>query len=106
LLVICLVLMSMIAGRAEPESALLAEAQAALKARDGAAAERLYNQLTALAPANLNYLKGLADAQTLQDKYADAAATYETAITRALAAGDAIRALRRASCSPSRVGPM
>ncbi len=88
LVALLLIVGSTFAHAAEPESALVAKAQAALQARDGAAAEGLYRQLTGVAPANWTYLQGLADAQSLQGKYADAAATYDQAIPPALAAGD------------------
>ena len=89
--IVALLLMAgVVAARAaEPESALVAKAQAALQARDGATAEGLFRQLTAMAPANWTYLQGLADAQSVQGKYADAVATYDKALVPAIAAGDA-----------------
>lgn len=89
LLVVCLLLASVIAGRAaESESELVNRAITALQARDWPAAEGLYRQLTALAPANWLYLQGLADALGAQGKYPDAVATYDKAIPAALAAKD------------------
>ena len=85
-LVICLLLAgALIARAAEPESVLATRAQAALQAKDWPAAEGLYRELTSLAPASWTYLQGLADAQGMQGKYADAIAGYEKAIAMALA---------------------
>ena len=87
LLVVCLLLASVIAGRAaEPESVLANRAQAALQAKDWPKAEGLYRELAALAPANWPYPQGLADALGMQGKYADAIAAYDKAIPPALAA--------------------
>jgi len=89
LLVVCLLLASVIAGRAaETENELVNRASIALNVRDWPAAEGLFRQLVALAPANWLYLQGLADAQGNQGKYADAIAGYEKAIPLALAAKD------------------
>jgi tetratricopeptide (TPR) repeat protein len=88
LLVVCLLLAGVIAGRAQSENALITRASTALNARDWPTAEGLFRQLTTLAPANWLYLQGLADAQGNQGKYADAVAGYEKAIPRALAAKD------------------
>ncbi len=77
------------AHAAESESALAARAQAALQARDWAAAENAYRGLTTVAPANSTYLQGLADAESMQGKYAEAVAAYDKAIAPALAARDA-----------------
>ena len=63
LLVVCLLLTSVIAGRAaESENELINRANTALNARDWPAAEGLFRQLVALAPNNWLYLQGLADA--------------------------------------------
>jgi tetratricopeptide (TPR) repeat protein len=86
LLVVCLLLAGAIAGRAESENELVARANAALQARDWPAAEKLYRQLMAAAPANWLYLQGLADAVGAQGKYPDAIAGYDKAIPLALAA--------------------
>jgi tetratricopeptide (TPR) repeat protein len=84
-----LLIAGVIAARAaEPEGALVTRAQAALQAHDWPAAEGLYRQLTALAPADWSYLHGLADAEAMQGKYAEAVAAYDKAIPPALAAGD------------------
>jgi tetratricopeptide (TPR) repeat protein len=89
LLVVCLLLASVIAGRAaESENDLANRATAALQARDWPGAEKLYRQLTALAPANWLYLQGLADALGMQAKYPDAIAGYDKAIPLALATKD------------------
>jgi tetratricopeptide (TPR) repeat protein len=89
LLVVCLLLASVVAGRAaESESELVNRATAALSARDWPAAEGLYRQLTARAPANWLYLQGLADAQGAQGKYPDAITGYDKAIPLALGAKD------------------
>jgi tetratricopeptide (TPR) repeat protein len=88
LLVVCLLLMSVIAGRAESENELITRANAALQGRDWPAAEKLFRQLTAAAPTNWLYLQGLADAVGAQGKYADAIAGYDKAIALALAAKD------------------
>jgi tetratricopeptide (TPR) repeat protein len=87
LLVVCLLLAGVIAGRAaEPESELVARAQAALQAKDWPKAEGLYRELAKLTPANWTYPQGLADALSMQGKYADAVAAYDKAIPLALAA--------------------
>jgi tetratricopeptide (TPR) repeat protein len=89
LLVVCLLLASVVAGRAaEPESTLAARAQAALQAKDWPKAEGLYRELATLAPANWTYPQGLADALGMQGKYADAIAAYDKALGPALAASD------------------
>jgi tetratricopeptide (TPR) repeat protein len=89
LVALLLIVGSSLAHAGEPESALIAKAQAALQAHDGATAEGLFRQLTGMATANWTYLQGLADAQSLQGKYADAVTTYDKAIAPAIAAGDA-----------------
>jgi tetratricopeptide (TPR) repeat protein len=89
LLVVCLLLASVAAGRAaESENELLNRATAALTARDWPAAEGLYRQLTARAPTNWLYLQGLADALGGQAKFPDAIAGYDKAIPLALATKD------------------
>lgn len=89
LLVVCLLLASVVAGRAaESENELVNRATTALQARDWPAAEGLYRQLTARAPANWLYLQGLADALGAQGKYPDAVAGYDKAIPLALATKD------------------
>jgi tetratricopeptide (TPR) repeat protein len=89
LLVVCLLLAGALAARAaESESALVARAQAALQAKDWPKAEGLYRELAAIAPANWTYPQGLADAQGMQAKYADAVAAYDKAVAMALAAKD------------------
>jgi tetratricopeptide (TPR) repeat protein len=86
LLVVCLLLAGVAAGRAESENELMARANAALQARDWPAAEKLFRQLTAAAPASWLYLQGLADAVGAQGKYPDAIVSYDKAIPLALAA--------------------
>jgi tetratricopeptide (TPR) repeat protein len=88
LLVVCLLLMGVIAGRAETENELISRASAALNAKDWPTAEGLFRQLVTAAPANWLYLQGLADAQGAQSKYADAIASYDKAIAIALATKD------------------
>jgi tetratricopeptide (TPR) repeat protein len=89
LLVVCLLLASVTAGRAaESENELVNRAITALQARDWPTAEGLYRQLTARAPANWLYLQGLGDALGAQGKYPDAIAGYDKAIALALAAKD------------------
>jgi tetratricopeptide (TPR) repeat protein len=88
LLVVCLLLAGVIAGRAESENELITRANTALQARDWPAAEKLFRQLTTLVPANWLYLQGLADAVGAQGKYADAIAGYDKAIPLALADKD------------------
>jgi tetratricopeptide (TPR) repeat protein len=88
LLVVCLLLAGVIAGRAESENELINRASTALQGRDWPAAEALFRQLAALAPANWTYLQGLADAQGMQGKNTDAIAAYEKATALALAAKD------------------
>ncbi len=89
LLVVCLLLSTVIAGRAaESESELANRATAALTARDWPGAEKLFVQLTALAPPNWLYLQGLGDALGAQAKYPDAIASYDKAIPLALATKD------------------
>ena len=63
LLVVCLLLMSVIAGHAQSENELITRANTLLNASDWPAAEGVFRQLTTLAPANWLYLQGLADAQ-------------------------------------------
>src|SRR5690349_2334523 len=88
LLVVCLLLTSVIAGRAVNEGELLTRADWAMHARDWPAAEKLFAQLTAAAPTKWLYLQGLAEARGNQGKYADAIAGYDKAIALALAAND------------------
>jgi len=88
LLVVCLLLAGVIAGRAESEIELLNRANTALNARDWPAAEKLFRQLTAQAPTKWLYLQGLADAVGAQGKYPDAIAGYDKAIPLALATKD------------------
>jgi len=94
LLVVCLLLAGVIAGRAQsPSSAvnqneLINRALTALNARDWPTAENLARQLVAAEPANWLYLQVLADAQGNQGKYPDAIAGYDKAIRLALAAKD------------------
>ena len=88
LLVVCLLLAGVIAGRAESENELINRANTALNARDWPAAEKLFRQLITAAPTNWLYLQGLADAVGAQGKYADAIASYEKAIPLALATKD------------------
>jgi tetratricopeptide (TPR) repeat protein len=94
LLVVCLPLAGVIAGRAQsPSSAvnqneLINRALTALNARDWPTAEGLARELVAAEPANWLYLQVLADAQGNQGKYPDAIAGYEKAIPLALAAKD------------------
>lgn len=94
LLVVCLLLAGVIAGRAQnPSSAvnqneLINRALTALNARDWPTAEGLARQLVAAEPTNWVYLQVLADAQGNQRKYADAIGGYEKAIPLALAAKD------------------
>jgi tetratricopeptide (TPR) repeat protein len=88
LLVVCLLVAGVIAGRAESENELLTRATTALQARDWPAAENLFRQLTTAAPTNWLYLQGLADAIGAQGKYADAIAGYDRAIALALATKD------------------
>ncbi len=88
LLVVCLLLASAAAGRAESENELITRANAALSAKDWPAAEKLFRELTAAAPTNWLYLQGLADAVGAQGKYPDAIAGYDKAIPLALATKD------------------
>ncbi len=88
LLVVCLLLAGVIAGRAESESDLLNRANTALNAKDWPAAEKLFRQLTTAAPTKWLYLQGLADAVGAQGKYPDAIAGYDKAIPLALATKD------------------
>jgi tetratricopeptide (TPR) repeat protein len=89
LLVVCVLLVSAIAGHAaESENELVNRAATALQARDWPAAENLFRQLTARAPANWLYLQGLGDALGAQGKYAEAIAGYDKAIAPALATRD------------------
>jgi tetratricopeptide (TPR) repeat protein len=85
---VCLLFAGVIAGNAESENELANRANTALQARDWPAAEGLFRQLTALAPANWLYLQGLADAQGMQGKYAGAISGYEKAVPIALATKD------------------
>jgi tetratricopeptide (TPR) repeat protein len=89
LLVVCLLLLGVIAGRAAgSESELVNRANAALNAKDWPTAEGLFRQLTAVAPTNWLYLQGLADSLGAQAKYPEAIAGYDKAIPLALAAKD------------------
>jgi tetratricopeptide (TPR) repeat protein len=88
LLVVCLLLAGVIAGRAESENELITRANSALQARDWPTAEKLFRQLTAAAPNNWLYLQGLADAVGAQGKYPEAIAGYDKAIPLALATKD------------------
>ena len=88
MLVVCLLLASVIAGRAENENELLNRANVALNAKDWPTAEKVFRQLVTAAPTNWLYLQGLADAVGAQGKYADAIAGYHKAIPLALAAKD------------------
>jgi tetratricopeptide (TPR) repeat protein len=76
----------------QAENALIAQANAAMAARNWPEAERLLKQLIVAAPNRWDYQKGLADAQGNQGRYQEAAATYDRAIALAEKDADAAKA--------------
>src|SRR6202030_3519711 len=71
------------------ENALVAQAQAAMQARNWQAAETAFKQLAAIAPARWEYQQGLGGAQFNLGRYEDALASFEKAIPLARRSAEA-----------------
>jgi tetratricopeptide (TPR) repeat protein len=70
-------------AQAQSENALITQLQAAQTAKDWPKAEALLTQLTAMDPDNWQLRQALADVRLAQGKYADAVASYTTALVAA-----------------------